>query len=307
VLRYISRRVLLSILVVFVVASVTFFGLRLTGDPAAIAQLRAVGAPASEIAQTRHALGYDRPIPLQYLTFIKQTAEGDLGTSSSFQQRNLGLILGRLPYTLELTAAAMLLVLVLAIPLGAIAAARHGRATDRSIQTGAALGQAVPNFVIGPLLILVFAVHWQWFPVSGTGGIRALVLPALTLAIYPLSQIVRLLRNSMLEEWRSDHVATARAKGLPEHRVVTKHILRNALLPVLTLLGLQIAALMGGAVVVESIFAWPGIGRFSVQALLFGDFALAQAIVIVMTIIVVAVNLLTDIAYVYADPRIRLR
>jgi len=156
------------------------------------------------------------------------------------------------------------------------------------------------------VLILVFAVHWRLFPVSGTGGLRALALPAVTLAVYPLSQITRLLRGSMLETFEAEHVTAARAKGLSEFAVVMKHVVRNALLPVVTLLGLQIATLLGGAVIVEAIFGLPGVGRFSVQALLYGDFPLAQAIVIVMTGIVVCVNLITDVLYSVVDPRIRL-
>jgi peptide/nickel transport system permease protein len=303
---FIARRLIFSVLVLFVVITVTFFGIRLTGDPVAT-QLTSVGASQQEIAQMEHALGYDRPVAVQYLDYLGKVARGNLGVSIRYQQGNLGLIKQRLPYTLELAGAALLIIFVLALPLGILAAVNRGRVVDRAVQSAVSLGQAVPSFVIGPILILVFAVRVHWFPVAGVAGVKSIVLPALTLAIYPLSQIARLLRSSMLDVWHSDFVTTARAKGAREGVVVMRHILRNALLPVLTLVGLQVAGLLGGAVIVESIFGWPGIGRFAIQALLAGDFSLAEAIVVVMTALVVTVNLLTDLAYMAVDPRIQLR
>jgi peptide/nickel transport system permease protein len=305
VARYLARRIVFSVVVLFVVVTVTFFGVRLTSDP--VEQLSAVGASTQDIQAVRHSLGYDRPIGIQYVEYLGKLARGDLGISLRYQQSNLTLIEGRLPYTAELAGAALLLTVLFAIPLGVVAAARRDRTADRGIQGFVALGQAVPNFVVGPLLILLFAVHLHWVPVAGVQGLGSIALPAVTLAIYPISQIARVLRASMLEVWHADYVTTARAKGLAESTVVSRHMLRNALVPMITLLGLQVAALLGGAVIVESIFGWPGLGRFAVQALLGGDYSLAQAIVVVMTAIVVLVNLATDLAYSFIDPRIKLR
>ncbi|WP_404933501.1 ABC transporter permease [Nitratireductor sp. L15S-10] len=303
--RFLARRLILAFVVVFAVASLTFFALNLSGDPISNA-LSDAGASEEQIAAVRHQMGYDRPIIVRYADFIFSAGRGDFGRSIFYGEETLPLVVARFPYTMILAGVAMLITVLVAIPLGILAATFPDSLLDRTIVTLAALGQSVPIFVVGPILILIFSVHLAILPVSGAESLWSVVLPAVTLSFYPMARITRLLRASMLEVTGSEYVLTARARGFSEFRVVLRYISNNALLPVLTVLGLQLGNLLGGAVIVETVFAWPGIGSLTRDALINSDFPLAQAAVIVIAIAVVVVNFLTDVVYALVDPRIRL-
>lgn len=303
---FLVRRVGLAVFVLFAVITVVFFVLHMTGDPIGVALLGS-GASAEDIERIKHELGYDRPLAEQFWSFLAGAVQGDFGRSLQYGQDSLVLAMQRLPYTLSLAGAALLITIVVAIPLGIVAAVQRGGVVDRFVIMLAAVGQSVPSFVVGPLLILVFAVGLRWFPVAGAGAPLAIVLPAVTLALFPLSRVVRLVRTSMLEVLDSDYVTTARAKGQREVAVVMRHAFRNALLAVATVIAVQITSMIGGAVIVEAVFGWPGIGSLAKDALINSDFALAQTIVIITAAAVVLVNLITDIAYSLLDPRIGLK
>jgi peptide/nickel transport system permease protein len=257
------------------------------------------------VAATRHALGFDRPLYEQYARYVTRAAQGDLGTSLRSSRPVVELIMQRLPATVELTFAALLIAVAIAVPAGIISAVKRGSAIDRLAMVGAVAGQAVPIFWLALLLIAFFGVRLRWFPVYGTGTLAHLVLPAVSLSTIILGRLARLVRSSMLEVLGQDYVRTARAKGLAEPRVLGAHALKNAAIPIVTLLGLQFAQLLGGAVVTETIFAWPGIGRLVVEAIFNRDFPVVQGVVLVVSLIFVAVNMLVDLAYAALDPRVR--
>ncbi|WP_353114460.1 ABC transporter permease [Microbacterium sp.] len=305
-IRFLLRRTGLALFVMLAVIAVVFFVLHLTGDPIGVALLGS-GASADDIARIKHELGYDRPLLEQFGSFIGGMFQGRFGNSLQYGQDSLVLTMQRLPYTLSLAGVALLLTIVVAVPLGILAAVRRGRATDRIVIGLAAFGQSVPSFVVGPLLILVFAVGLRWFPVAGAGSPMAIVLPAVTLALFPMSRVMRLVRTSMIEVLGADYVTTARAKGQREGVVIMRHAFRNALLAVATVIALQLTSMIGGAVIVEAVFGWPGIGSLAKDALINSDFALAQTIVIITAAGVVLINLITDIAYSLLDPRIGLK
>ena len=275
----------------------------LSGDPV----LLMVPADASPelVADTRRALGFDRPLPEQFGRYLANVAQGDLGTSLRINRPVARLIRERLPATVELTLAALLLATVTAIPAGIVSAVKRGTIVDRLAMIGAVAGQAVPIFWLALLLITLFGVRLRWLPVFGHGTWAHLVLPAVSLSTIVLGRLARLVRSSMLEVLGQDYVRTARAKGLGELRVLSVHALRNAAIPIVTLLGLQFAQLLGGAVVTETIFAWPGVGRLVVEAIFNRDFPLVQGVVLVVSLIFVVVSLLIDIAYALLDPRVR--
>ena len=277
----------------------------LSGDPV----LLMVPADASPelVADTRRALGFDRPLPEQFGRYLANVAQGDLGTSLRINRPVARLIRERLPATVELTLAALLLATVTAIPAGIVSAVKRGTIVDRLAMIGAVAGQAVPIFWLALLLITLFGVRLRWLPVFGHGTWAHLVLPAVSLSTIVLGRLARLVRSSMLEVLGQDYVRTARAKGLGELRVLSVHALRNAAIPIVTLLGLQFAQLLGGAVVTETIFAWPGVGRLVVEAIFNRDFPLVQGVVLVVSLIFVVVSLLIDIAYALLDPRVRDR
>jgi len=277
----------------------------LSGDPV----LLMVPADASPelVADTRRALGFDRPLREQFGRYLANVAQGDLGTSLRINRPVARLIRERLPATVELTLAALLLATVTAIPAGIVSAVKRGTIVDRLAMIGAVAGQAVPIFWLALLLITLFGVRLRWLPVFGHGTWAHLVLPAVSLSTIVLGRLARLVRSSMLEVLGQDYVRTARAKGLGELRVLSVHALRNAAIPIVTLLGLQFAQLLGGAVVTETIFAWPGVGRLVVEAIFNRDFPLVQGVVLVVSLIFVVVSLLIDIAYALLDPRVRDR
>jgi len=303
-LPFIVRRLALSVFVLFCVVTATFFILNLSSDPISAA-LEGTAAGPADIAALKEKLGYDKPLLVRYALFMGDLLQGDFGTSIRYGQQSLGLVMERVPYTLHLGGVALLITLLCALPLGIFAAIGKGGWVDRGLAILSGVGQSVPHFVLGPLLILLFAVALGWLPVSGATKPGAVLLPAMTLALYPLVRIARVLRASMLETANEDFVVTARAKGLSPARVVLVHVLRNALLPVLTILGLQIVALLGGTVIVESVFNWPGVGSFARDALLNSDIPLAQTVIIFIAAAVVTINLVTDILYSLVDPRIR--
>jgi ABC-type dipeptide/oligopeptide/nickel transport system permease component len=286
------------------VSLVAFALVHLSGDPVRL--MVSTDAPPEQVETVRRALGFDRPLPEQFARWVGRAARGDLGISLRSNRPVGRLIAERFPATLELTAAALVIAVGLAVPAGIVSAVKRGSAIDRLAMVGSVAGQALPIFWLALLLIAFFGVRLRWFPVYGHGTWAHLVLPAVSLSTIVLGRLARLVRSSMLEVLAQDYVRTARAKGLGETRVLGLHALRNAAIPIVTVLGLQFAQLLGGAVVTETIFAWPGIGRLVVEAIFNRDFPIVQGVVLVVSLAFVVVNLLVDVAYVLIDPRIRV-
>ena len=286
------------------VSLVVFALVHLSGDPVLL--MVSSDAPPDVVATTRHALGFDRPLREQFADYVTRAARGDLGVSLRSSLPVATLIRQRLPATIELTLAALLIAVVVAIPAGIVSAVKRGSALDRLAMVGAVAGQAVPIFWLALLLIAFFGVYLRWLPVFGRGSLAHLVLPAVSLSTVILGRLARLVRSSMLEVLGQDYVRTARAKGVGEIRVLAGHALKNAAIPIVTLLGLQFAQLLGGAVVTETIFAWPGIGRLVVEAIFNRDFPVVQGVVILGGAMIIMVNFMVDILYAVIDPRIRL-
>lgn len=303
---FLLRRLGAGVFVLWAVATVTFFAVHATGDPITNGLLES-GASLEDIARIKHQFGFDRPIFAQYWSFLTDTVHGNFGTSFTYGSSAGKLVMERLPATLKLAGAALLVTVVVSILLGIIAAYRAGGLLDRFIGVFAGAGQSIPNFVIGPLLIVLFAVTWRMLPAAGSDGFSSLILPTITLAFYPVGRVTQMMRTTAVRVMRLDFIDTARSKGVSEFAVVFRHVLRNSLISVVTLLGLELAGLIGGAVITENIFGWPGIGQLVRQAFATRDFPVAQAIVVVVAAIVVVVNLATDLAYSIIDPRIRVR
>src|ERR1700674_1679969 len=303
-LRYIATRLLYTVPVLWLVVSVVFLLIHLVpGDP--IQQMLGEGAASTDIQAARHAYGLDVPLGRQYLNYWKGVLRLDLGRSVRFDQPGGRVIAQRYPQTLLLTVAAMFVALLLSVPAGVRSARRRNRWDDRVLSFVSLLGLSFPNFALGPILILVFAIYLGLLPVSGSGTLAHLVLPAITLGGALAAILTRMVRTSMLEELGQDYIRTARAKGLSENVVVYKHALRNALVPVLTVAGLQFGALLAGAIVTETIFSWPGIGRLTIQAIGGRDYYLVQGCILTIGLTYVAVNFLTDVLYSLVNPRIR--
>jgi peptide/nickel transport system permease protein len=301
--RYLLRRLLRAIVVLWGVSTIVFFVTRLSGDP--IGLILPPDAPPAEVQRVRDRYGLNDPLPVQYALFLAHAAHGDLGESIRQHQSALGLALGRLPATLTLAVASFLFAIVVGLPLGILAAARPRSLLDNVAMTVAVTGQALPTFFLGILLILLFAVRFPLFPVGGRGGITHLVMPTVTLGTYAMASIARLTRSAMLETMGQEYIRTARAKGLSPRIVILTHGFRNALIPVVTVMGLQFGALLGGAVVTETIFSWPGLGRLAIDAIRNRDYPVVQATVFLAAIAFVLVNLATDLLYGRLDPRIR--
>ncbi|HEX9119890.1 MAG TPA: ABC transporter permease [Terriglobales bacterium] len=302
--RFLTTRVLYTLPVVWLVVSIVFLLIHLVpGDP--IQQMLGESAAAADIQAARHAYGLDLPMSRQYLNYWKGVVHGDLGQSLRFNQNVGSLIAERYPFTLKLTLASLLVALALSIPAGVRSARRRNRWDDRAISFASLLGLSFPNFALGPVLILFFAVNLGLLPVSGSGTVAHLVLPAITMGGALAAILTRMVRTSMLEELGQDYIRTARAKGLPERTVVYRHALRNAMIPVLTVIGLQFGALLAGAIVTETIFSWPGIGRLTIQAINTRDYYLVQGCILAIGLTYVAVNFLTDLLYSAFNPRIR--
>jgi peptide/nickel transport system permease protein len=285
------------------VSVVVFALVHLSGDPVLL--MVSSDAPPDVVASTRRALGFDRPLWQQFASYAARAVQGDLGISLRSNRPVSALIAERLPATVLLTVAALVIAVAIAIPAGIVSAVKRGTLIDRLAMVGAVGGQAIPIFWLALLLIAFFGVRLRWFPVYGSGSLWHLVLPAVSLSTIILGRLARLVRSSMLEVLGQDYVRTARAKGVAEPRVLGLHALKNAAIPIVTLLGLQFAQLLGGAVVTETIFAWPGIGRLVVEAIFNRDFPVVQGVVLVVSLIFVAVNMLVDLAYAALDPRIR--
>ncbi len=304
-LRFFLRRLSHAVIVVCGVAVLVFSLIHLIpGDPVEV--MLGEAAQPADLQTLRHALGLDQALHIQFWRYLQGLAHLDLGNSLHTRRPVLDLLLERLPATLELTAAALLLAISAALPLGVIAALRKNSGWDRGAMAFAMLGVSVPSFWMGPVLILVFAVWLGWLPVSGRDGFTSLLLPALTLGLGMAAILARMIRSALLDTLNEDYIRTARAKGLPMRTVVWRHALRNALLPVITLLGLQLGALLGGTVITETVFAWPGIGLLVVESIQRRDYPVVQACVLFISITYVLVNTLTDLVYAQVDPRVRL-
>jgi peptide/nickel transport system permease protein len=304
VVRYLVRRILLTIPVLFGVATLVFSLIHLVpGDPAQA--MLGEGAAADEIAELRARLGLDQPLLAQYGQFMAGAVRGDLGTSFRTGQPVTTAIWERVPATVELALAAMFAAILVSLPLGIIAAVRQGTFADYAAMTVALAGISIPNFWLGPMLAIVFAVYLGWLPVSGRGGWEHLVLPAVSLGAALAAILARMTRASLLEELRELYVRAARARGASRPRAILGHALRNSLIPLVTILGLQFGAVLTGAVITETIFAWPGVGRLLIQSISFRDYPLVQGCILLIAVTYVTVNLITDLLYGVLDPRIR--
>jgi len=301
---YIAARLATAVLVILGVSIVSFFLTFLTGDPAEI--MLPPGATAAQIEKFRAEWGFDDPVIVQYWRFLKRAVHGDFGISLRHGRQSLPLIAARLPATLQLTVTAMLLAIALAVPLGVLAATHRGGPIDLLAMGVALVGQSVPNFWLAIMMILLFAVSWGLLPTSGRGGVAHVVMPAAAIAINLMALLTRLVRSTMIEMLSEDYVRTARAKGLRELFVTSRHALPNALIPLVTVIGLQFGYILGGAVVIETIFTWPGVGLFTIQAILNRDYPVVQASVFILATAVVLINLAVDLLYVWLDPRIRV-
>ena len=302
--RQLIQRVLYTIPVIWLVVSLVFLMIHLVpGDP--IQQMLGEGAPPADIQAIRHAYGLDAPLGEQYLNYWKGVLHGDLGPSFRYNQSVTHMLAQRYPFTAELTLAALLIAIFISLPAGVYSAQHRNRWEDRTVSVVSLFGLSFPNIALGPILIILFSIKLGWLPVSGSGGIEYLILPAVTMGGSMAAILTRMVHTSMLEELSQDYIRTARAKGLPERTVVYRHALRNAMIPIITVLGLQFGALLAGAIVTETIFSWPGIGRLTIQAISNRDYYLVQGCILAIGLTYVAVNFLTDVLYSVANPRIR--
>ena len=302
--RYIRRRLVLAVLTFWAVSTIVWGLLYLTGDPVAVL-LAGTPAGQTDVEQLRRTLGFDQPLPIQYLHFLSGAVQGDLGKSLRSGEPALQLVSRRVGFTVQLAILAMSLALLVSLPVGIVSATLRGSFTDRTLMLLTMVGQSMPIFWVGLLMIAVFAVELRWFPAGGAGGIKYLILPAATLALYPMARIARLVRSSLVDVLNQDYILAARARGLREALVVGKHALKNAALPVVTIVALQFGYMLGGAVITETIFGWPGIGLFTVTAIHERDFPVVQAAVVLASGMFIALNFLVDLLYGWLDPRIR--
>src|ERR1700751_1113350 len=302
--RHLLTRLLYPLPVVWLVVSTVFLLIHFVpGDP--IQQMLGEGAASADIQAARHAYGLDVPLGQQYLNYWRGVLHGDLGKSLRFNEPSPRLSAQRYPFPLQLTIASLFVAIALAIPAGVRSARRRNQWDDRLLSVVSLFGLSFPNFALGPILILLFAIKAGWLPVSGAGAFANIVLPAITMGSALAAILTRMVRTSMLEELSQDYIRTARAKGLPERTVIYRHALRNAMIPVLTVLGLQFGALLAGAIVTETIFSWPGIGRLTIDAISNRDYFLVQGCILAIGLTYVAVNFLTDVLYSVVNPRIR--
>jgi len=303
--NYIAGRFFSALMVILGVVFIVFMLIHLVpGDPVEV--MLGESATAVDRESLRQSLGLDKPLFIQFFGFLKGLLSFDLGQSLHSKQPISELIAGRIGPTAQLTFASLLVALVIAFPLGIISALKKDQVADAAAMSFSLLGVSIPNFLMGPILILVFSVSLGWFPVSGRGGMDSLVLPALTLGTALAAILSRMIRSSLLEVLNEDYIRTAKAKGLNPFRIITVHALRNALLPVITLIGLQIGALLAGAVITEIVFSWPGLGQLTIESIQKRDYPVVQACILLISTTYVVVNTLTDIAYAMLEPRIRL-
>ena len=302
---YVLSRLGQTALVVFLSLTAVFAMVRLSGDPVLL--FMPMDIQAKDVNEFRQRLGFNDPLPVQYGRFLAGAVHGDFGESLRYKQDALGLVLERLPATLLLAGASLLLTVGIALPLGVLSAVRRNSLLDHVGTVATVLGQATPGFWLGLMLIFVFSVKLRWLPTGGTGSLAHLAMPAVVLAAFFAARIARLTRSAVLDALGEDYVLTARAKGLGEGRVIGKHTLRNSAIPIVSLAGLEAGQLLGGAVITETIFAWPGLGRLTVQALLNRDFPVVLAAVFLVSVMYTLINLLVDLLYGWLDPRVRLR
>ena len=300
---FLGQRLFRALISLWLVSTVVFVVMRLSGDPVPL--LLPPDAPTSEILRVRHDLGLDRPLPAQYAIFLANLARGDFGRSIHFREPALEVVRGYLAATLELGLTAFFVAALVAVPIGLFSAMRRNTLVDHAAMGVALIGQSAPTFFLGILFILLLSLKADLFPTSGRGDWRNLVLPALTLGAFTMASIARLTRSAVLEVLRADYIRTARAKGLAETWVVAKHTLKNAAIPIVTITGLQFGTLLGGAVVTETVFAWPGIGRLAIQSIYDRDYPVVQCTVFLAALMFVVINLCVDLIYGVLDPRIR--
>jgi len=301
--RFLTYRLVRMLVALWSVVTVVFIVMRLSGDPVPL--LLPPDAPIAEMERLRSEMGLDRPIYVQYGVFLRQALKGDFGRSIHFRTSAMNVVWERVPATLELAFASFLCAIVVAIPAGVLSAIKRGSTYDNIVMGVALVGQAAPTFYIGIMLILVCSLWLGLFPTSGRGEWRHLVLPAVTLGAFAMASIARITRSAVLEILRADFIRTARAKGLPEFWTIAKHTMRNAAIPIITIVGLQFGNLLGGAVITETIFSWPGIGRLAIQSIYSRDYPIVQSVVFLTAAMFVVLNLLVDVAYGILDPRIR--
>ncbi len=300
---YLLRRLALVVVVVWGAATLAFGLLYLSGDPTNL--LLPLDASQEAREEFRRVNGFDQPFIVQYGRYLGRVVQGDFGESLRSRLPAFGLVLERMPASLQLTGAALLLSVLLGVPAGVIAATRKGTPLELGVMTLALLGQSLPVFWLGLMMILVFGLTLRWLPISGYGTLAHLVMPAFAVGIFAIASIARLTRNGVLRELRSDYVRTARAKGLLGRVVIYKHALRNAAIPVVTVIGLQLGGLLSGAIITETIFAWPGVGRLVRDAVEQKDFPVVQSAVLLLAVLLAVVNLIVDVLYAYLDPRVR--
>ena len=300
--RYLLKRLWHTVYVVIGISMISFFFIHLSGDPVML--MLPADASVAQMEQLRQQLGLNDPLPVQYWRFATRAIRGDFGESLYYHIPALRLILERLPASLELAVAAMVVALAISVPIGIISAVRRGSALDMASMFAALFGLSMPHFWLGIMFILLFSVKLGWLPTSGRGTLAQLIMPALALGLSLMAMFARLTRSVMLEVLSLDYVRTARAKGLKERIVIGKHALKNALIPLVTVAGMQFGFLIGGTVIIETVFAWPGAGRLVVQAIFNRDYPLVQACVFILALIFVTINFLVDMLYVYLDPQI---
>ena len=299
---FILQRALRAVVTLWLVVTTAFVILRLSGDPVSL--LLSDTATTAQIEALRSELGLDAPIPVQYVSYVRDVLRGNLGESLQQQEPALGLVIERFPATGELAAAAFVVAIGVGLSLGILSALRHGQASDRLSMAFVSVVQSAPAFFVGIAFILLFSVQLGWLPSSGRGSLQQLILPTLTLAVFSLANIARVTRSALLDVLPSDYIRTAEAKGLPRPLVIRRHALRNAALPVVTLVGLELGALLTGAVITETVFAWPGIGRLAVDAIGTRDYPVVQAVVIFTACLFVLINFAVDCSYALLDPTV---
>jgi ABC-type dipeptide/oligopeptide/nickel transport system permease component len=301
-LQYLFKRLWHTVYVIIGISVISFFFIHLSGDPVML--MLPADASHQEIEDLREQLGFNDPIYVQYLRFAWQALRGEFGQSLYYKIPAMQLIIERLPASLELAVAAMLIALVVAVPIGIISAVRRGSLLDMGSMFGALFGLSMPHFWLGIMLIMIFSVRLGWLPTSGRGTLAHLIMPSVALGLSLMAMFARLTRSVMLEVLSLDYIRTARSKGLKERIVISKHAFKNALIPLVTVAGMQFGFLLGGTVIIETVFAWPGVGRLVVQAIFNRDYPLVQAVVLVLAVLFVAVNFIVDMLYMYLDPQI---
>lgn len=304
-LDFIIKRLIQVVIVVFLALTAVFFLIRLSGDPTTL--FLPPDAPREQIEEYRELLGFNRPLYVQYTDFMKGAIQGDFGESLRSGDDALGLVLERMPATFQLAFSALLLSIIIAIPLGVLSAYKRNTLFDKASVGITVIGQAIPSFWFGLILIFIFAAQLKLFPSSGGGSVNHMVLPVITLALYSVSRFVRFTRSAMLDVLNKDYIRTSKAAGTPTSTLIMKYALKNSLIPILTLIALDLGVLLGGAVITEAVFSWPGVGRLLHQSLMNRDFPIVLAGVFIIAIIYAVINFITDILYAYVNPQIRVK